>query len=403
MLTKESLYVILFAFPVYQLLFYTIQLVSFKRKNPSKKYLGLLLLCMTVFLILNALHFLGYDEVFSYMYMIFLPVLLTIAPAYFLYILSITHENHDVNKIQRLILFLPSILFLLLNIIFLGTMDQTERMSLINQSLQGLGEEGNEMPGLMLGFWIGAILLVFGQILYAILKVSKIMQVEADLMRQNPSYLAYLDWRWILGISISVLLFLVINALIEMVVPMKNIGLVVVYNGLMLLTGGITGFLGMKQDTLLNQVMQINSKKAGEAMPVNNSWGQEKKAVVASDFISDAEASQIQSLIIKHLETDKPYLKSDFSMHDLCSHLNTSRRKISYVLNDVMEKNFYGVINEYRIKEAEELLTRDEMNQMKIEVLGEMVGFQSKSSFNACFKKVTGMTPSEYKMKKRLS
>ncbi len=90
-------------------------------------------------------------------------------------------------------------------------------------------------------------------------------------------------------------------------------------------------------------------------------------------------------------------------MHDLCNHLNISRRKISYVLNDVIQKNFYGVINEYRIKEAEELLLRDSLNQMKIEVLGEMVGFQSKSSFNACFKKVTGMTPSEFRMKNRLS
>jgi AraC-like DNA-binding protein len=89
-------------------------------------------------------------------------------------------------------------------------------------------------------------------------------------------------------------------------------------------------------------------------------------------------------------------------MHDLCNHLNLSRRKISYVLNEVLDKNFYGVVNEFRIKEAEELLCKDEMNQVKIEVLGEMVGFQSKSSFNACFKKVTGMTPSEYKMKNRI-
>jgi AraC-like DNA-binding protein len=72
------------------------------------------------------------------------------------------------------------------------------------------------------------------------------------------------------------------------------------------------------------------------------------------------------------------------------------------VLNEIMDKNFYGVINEYRVREAEALLLQDDMNQLKIEVLGEMVGFQSKSSFNACFKKFTGHTPSDYRNKMRL-
>ncbi|HPM93624.1 MAG TPA: helix-turn-helix domain-containing protein, partial [Bacteroidales bacterium] len=62
-------------------------------------------------------------------------------------------------------------------------------------------------------------------------------------------------------------------------------------------------------------------------------------------------------------------------------------------------RNFYGIINEYRIKEAKDLIMDQENSQIKIEVLGEMVGFQSKSSFNACFKKMTGMTPSEYRHK----
>ncbi len=102
MLTKESIYVIFFSLPVYQLLFYTVQLISFKRKNPSKKYLGLLLLSMTTFLVINAIHFLRYYDLFLYLYIIYIPVLLSIAPAYFLYILSITRENHDVKKKQRL-------------------------------------------------------------------------------------------------------------------------------------------------------------------------------------------------------------------------------------------------------------------------------------------------------------
>jgi AraC-like DNA-binding protein len=401
MLTKESIYVILYSLPVYQLLFYTVQLVSFRRKNPSKKYLGLLLLSMTTFLVINATNFLGYKEVFSYLYFFYLPVLLSVAPTYFLYILSITRENHDVNKRQRLILFSPAILFLVINVIFLGTMDEQTRLSITSSEFLNRDPGGDGIPGLLLAFWIGAILMVFAQISFAIIKVSKIMQSETDLMHREPSHLAYLEWRWILGISVSVLIFLVINALIEMVVPMKNIGLVVVYNVLILISGGLTGYLGMKQDDLLSQVEKISIVTVNPVQPAATSISPEIKETPSSDFISKEEADHIHKLIITYLETDKPYVKSDFSMHDLCNGLNVSRRKISYVLNEILEKNFYGVVNEYRIKEAQELMSNDQINQMKIEVLGEMVGFQSKSSFNACFKKVTGMTPSEYRMKSK--
>jgi AraC-like DNA-binding protein len=402
MLTKESIYVILYSIPIYQLLFYTVQLVSFRRKNPSKKYLGLLLLSMTAFLVINAMNFLGYKEVFSYLYFFYLPILLSIAPTYFLYILSITRENHDVKKRQRLILFSPSIIFLVINIIYLGSMGDSTRLYIANQDFminQGAGEDG--IPGMLLAFWIAAILLIFAQIAFAIVKVSKIMQSEADIMRKEPSHLAYLEWRWILGISLSVLVFLVINALFEMVVPMKNIGLVVVYNILMLISGGLAGYLGMKQDDLLNQVEKISLTSATNEVPVKPAARDDVKETVSNDFISKEEADHIHHLIINYMETDKPYINSDFSMHDLCNGLNISRRKISYVLNEILEKNFYGVVNEYRIKEAQQLMNNDHINQMKIEVLGEMVGFQSKSSFNACFKKLTGMTPSEYRQSKK--
>ena len=72
MLTKESIYVILFALPVYQLLFYTVQLISFKRRNPSKKYLGILLLCMTTFLVINAIHFLDFNHLYPLLQFVYM-------------------------------------------------------------------------------------------------------------------------------------------------------------------------------------------------------------------------------------------------------------------------------------------------------------------------------------------
>jgi AraC-like DNA-binding protein len=402
MLTRESIFVILFSLPVYQLLFYTVQLISFKRRNPSKKYLGLLLFSMTTFLVINAVHFMGYYSAFSYLYVIYLPVLLSVAPAYFLYILSITRENHDVGKMQKLVIFIPAIILFLANLIVLGSMDQSTRLPIMQEGIFGYNADGAGNPDLLITFWIGGIILVFSQIIFISLKVSRIIQTETDVMRKEPAYLAYLEWRWILGISMSVLIFLVINIMNEMLVPINHIGMVIVYNVLMLFSGGVTGFFGMKQDALLNQVEKISFPSAASFNKMSGQKENTGNNKTQSDFITNSEAKEIHDRLISYLESEKPFIKSDYSMYDLCDNLNISRRKISYVLNEVMDKNFYGVINEYRVREAETLLMQDDMNQLKIEVLGEMVGFQSKSSFNACFKKYTGHTPSEYRSIKRV-
>jgi AraC-like DNA-binding protein len=94
---------------------------------------------------------------------------------------------------------------------------------------------------------------------------------------------------------------------------------------------------------------------------------------------------------------EKPFLNHKFSMHELCDRLNISRRKVTYVINEVMEKNFYGVINDYRIEEAINILKDQKSEDYKMDAIAEMVGFQSKSSFYACFKKYTGVTPTEFR------
>jgi AraC-like DNA-binding protein len=57
--------------------------------------------------------------------------------------------------------------------------------------------------------------------------------------------------------------------------------------------------------------------------------------------------------------------------------------------------NFYEFINNYRIKEAKEILKTDKEQTISDVFLA--VGFNSKSVFNTFFKKNTGMTPSEFR------
>lgn len=401
MINHDSLYVILFALPIYQILFYTVQLLSFKRKNPSKRYLGLLLLGMTSFLFLVAIRLLGYTETFAWLFLVYLPILLCVAPSFFLYILSITRENHDVNKEQRLILFIPSVIIFVMNLVLLIYYTPGQRVEYFSSGLFARGDDSGLITFPMV-VWLLGISFIFFQIIFSVSRLFRIISKESDIMRMQPEHLAYLEWPWVIGISISVLVFLVVNAIFEMIWPAGNLGIVIVFNLLMLLSGGIAGYLGMKQDTLLNQVVNIEKAGAPKYASVNPGEAKpEVQALTGADVFTEDEAKKFLADLNHFLEKDKPYHKPDFSLQDLCDHFGTSRRRMSYLLNEVMGKNFYGVINEFRVREAQELLVNDEVSQLKIEALGEMVGFQSKSSFNACFKKYTGLTPSEYKNKRK--
>jgi AraC-like DNA-binding protein len=62
-----------------------------------------------------------------------------------------------------------------------------------------------------------------------------------------------------------------------------------------------------------------------------------------------------------------------------------------------LNKNFMDLLNNYRIEEAKEMLLKPGKNDRSILEIAFEVGFNSKEVFNRCFKKYTGMTPSEFK------
>jgi AraC-like DNA-binding protein len=95
------------------------------------------------------------------------------------------------------------------------------------------------------------------------------------------------------------------------------------------------------------------------------------------------------------MENEKPFLQSDFSLPQLADRLKLSVHIVSQVINDGLGKSFFEMTAEYRVNTAKQLL-KDQSN-IKIEEIAEQVGYNSKSSFNTAFKKITGKTPSEFR------
>ena len=66
-------------------------------------------------------------------------------------------------------------------------------------------------------------------------------------------------------------------------------------------------------------------------------------------------------------------------------------------MHSTLNQNFYDFINTHRIEEIKKRMNDSKFQNLTLLALAYDVGFNSKSVFNAAFKKHTGMTPKEYK------
>jgi len=94
---------------------------------------------------------------------------------------------------------------------------------------------------------------------------------------------------------------------------------------------------------------------------------------------------------------EKIFKDADITLKSLSSRLLVSPRLLSQIINDRLKVNFHDLINQYRIKEAQRILTDPRSGDKSILDIAYEVGFNSKSAFNRIFKKHANLTPSWYR------
>ncbi|MGE5343735.1 MAG: helix-turn-helix domain-containing protein [Candidatus Omnitrophota bacterium] len=115
--------------------------------------------------------------------------------------------------------------------------------------------------------------------------------------------------------------------------------------------------------------------------------------------LSDTESKHWLSILISYMEEEKPYLDQNITLPGLAEQLSVRKEVLSQAINRELKLNFNSFLNGYRIEEAKRKLKDPKENQFVILKIAYEVGFNSKSSFNAVFKKMTGMSPKEYREK----
>ena len=110
---------------------------------------------------------------------------------------------------------------------------------------------------------------------------------------------------------------------------------------------------------------------------------------------------EIANKIIVLVEKEKLYGETELTLQQLADKLQLQSYMVSQVINEGLGKNFYDLINGYRVEEAKRLLTDPKNQNFTILSIGFEAGFNSKTTFNTVFKKFTGFTPTEYRNKDR--
>lgn len=113
-------------------------------------------------------------------------------------------------------------------------------------------------------------------------------------------------------------------------------------------------------------------------------------------ILSDKTDEHYQKLL-QLMQNQKLYHDAELNMDTLAEKTALSNGYLSRIINQKEGKNFYDFVNTYRISEVKKNLTNPNFSHYSILGIGLEAGFKSKSTFNAVFKKMTGMTPSAYK------
>ena len=117
----------------------------------------------------------------------------------------------------------------------------------------------------------------------------------------------------------------------------------------------------------------------------------------AKSGMDDEVATQYLQRLHELMAQHKPYRRGDLTLQDLAGLLSMSPHNLTEILNTRLDQNFYDFINGYRVREVQERLADPASSHLTLLAIGEEAGFNSKSSFNAAFKKHVNMTPSEYR------
>ncbi len=115
-------------------------------------------------------------------------------------------------------------------------------------------------------------------------------------------------------------------------------------------------------------------------------------------LLAGVNTELIYTRVMELMKEEQLYKDMELNLKTVADLLAITPHQLSQFLNEHLNLDFRNFINRFRVEEAQRLLRTDP--EMSILTICFEVGFNSKSTFNTAFKKLSGLTPREFRVKK---
>ena len=102
--------------------------------------------------------------------------------------------------------------------------------------------------------------------------------------------------------------------------------------------------------------------------------------------------SRVAEIIDKYIHENYMF---DISMQDMARMMNYSEAYFCKLFKQCFHKNFTSYLTEFRVAEAKKMLEEPTVN---VKEIGKAVGYADSNYFAKVFKRITGQSPTEYRM-----
>ncbi|GGY79772.1 hypothetical protein GCM10011613_25910 [Cellvibrio zantedeschiae] len=206
-----------------------------------------------------------------------------------------------------------------------------------------------------------------------------------QLLKQNFSSLKTWDLHWLFWITLANAVML----LLWFTANQSNAGLALQLGCRLVLVYALVWY-GIKQRVIFIPPAIDHEK-------INLDAPDELEEKYSRSGLTESAAELIEKRLQRIMKSEQRFLEPNLTLNQLADAVGASPQWLSQYINQYHQCNFFDYVNSFRVNHVQQLIRESIDTESTLLDLALAAGFNTKSTFNSSFKKITGYTPSNWR------